>query len=192
MNNVVWQPSTISRVDRAHRGATVWLTGLSASGKSAIAVELERRLVHAGRPAYLLDGDNLRHGLNVDLGFGAADRRENIRRVAEVAALFADAGVVAIAALISPFAAERAHARSVHGDRGLPFHEIFVDTPLAECERRDPKGLYARARAGELRDFTGIDSPYEAPAAPDVLITADAGTPADAAEYLARTLGLDA
>lgn len=144
-------------------GATVWLTGLSASGKSTIAVELERQLVAAGRPAYLLDGDNLRHGLNADLGFGDDDRRENIRRVAEVASLFADAGVVAIVSLISPFAAQRDQARQVHADKGLPFGEVFVDTPLRVCESRDPKGLYARARAGKCETSPASTRPTNGP-----------------------------
>jgi len=141
----------------------VWLTGLSASGKSSVAVELERRLVAAGRPAYLLDGDNLRHGLNGDLGFTADDRDENVRRAGEVARLFADAGVVALVPLISPYRAGRERARSVHDASDLTFVEVFVDTPIEQCEQRDPKGLYAKARAGELTGFTGIDDPYEAP-----------------------------
>ncbi|MFF0490678.1 adenylyl-sulfate kinase [Nocardia sp. NPDC004068] len=189
-SEVVWHSSSVERTGRPHRGATVWLTGLSGSGKSTVAVELERQLVAAGRPAYLLDGDNLRHGLNADLGFGDDDRRENIRRVAEVAALFADAGVVAIVSLISPFAAQREQARAVHDGRGLPFHEVFVDTPLEVCERRDPKGLYARARAGRLPQFTGIDSPYERPEHPDVVIGTADGTPAEIAARLRRDLGL--
>ena len=131
------------------RGATVWLTGLPASGKSTIAARLERALVEAGRPAYLLDGDNVRHGLSGDLGFSPGDRAENIRRVAHVARLFADAGVVAIVSLVSPSAADRALARELHEAAGLPFVEVFVDTPVEVAERRDPKGLYARARAGE-------------------------------------------
>ncbi|MBB5918023.1 bifunctional enzyme CysN/CysC [Nocardia transvalensis] len=188
--DVVWHSSAVTRAERPHGGATIWLTGLSGSGKSTIAVELERLLVRSGRPAYLLDGDNLRHGLNADLGFSDDDRRENIRRVAEVAALFADAGVTAIVSVISPFAAQRKLARAVHGDRGLPFHEIFVDTPLALCERRDPKGLYARARRGELRDFTGIDSPYEPPQHADLVITPEHGNPADIAARIHRELRL--
>ncbi len=187
---VVWHSSSVGRAGRAHAGATVWLTGLSGSGKSTIAVELERQLVADGRPAYLLDGDNLRHGLNADLGFGDDDRRENIRRVAEVAALFADAGVVAIVSLISPFAAQRDQARAIHDGRELPFHEVFVDTPLEVCERRDPKGLYARARAGKLPQFTGIDSPYERPEHPDLLVTTDQGTPAELAAAIRRDLRL--
>jgi bifunctional enzyme CysN/CysC len=187
---VVWHSSAVERGERPHSGATVWLTGLSGSGKSTIAVELERQLVAAGRPAYLLDGDNLRHGLNADLGFSDEDRRENIRRVAEVAALFADSGVVVIVSLISPFAAERERAREVHSERALPFTEIFVDTPLQVCERRDPKGLYARARAGELRDFTGIDSPYERPEHAEFVFTPEDGTPAEIAARIRHELEL--
>ncbi|HLM62710.1 MAG TPA: adenylyl-sulfate kinase [Acidimicrobiales bacterium] len=169
--DVVWHTGGVGRADRPHRGATVWLTGLSGSGKSTVAVEVERALVATGRAAYLLDGDNLRHGLNADLGFSAADRTENIRRVGEVARLFADAGVVALVPVISPYAADRDRARGIHDAVGLPFVEVFVDTPLAVCEARDPKGLYAKARAGEIRGFTGIGDPYEAPADPDLRLT---------------------
>jgi adenylyl-sulfate kinase len=172
---VVWEARALTREDRraalGHGGATVWLTGLPASGKSTVAAAVEARLLAAGRPAYLLDGDNLRHGLNGDLGFSAEDRAENVRRTAEVAALLADAGVVALAALVSPYRADRDAARAVHERRGLPFLEVWVSTSLEECERRDPKGLYARARAGEIPDFTGIGQPYEEPEAPDLEIT---------------------
>jgi len=149
----------------------VWFTGLSGSGKSTLAFEVERLLNAASRPAYVLDGDNLRHGLNEDLGFRAADRTENVRRVAHVAALFADAGTVALVPLVSPYRADRDAARQVHLAAGLPFVEVFVDTPLSECERRDPKGLYARARRGELTRMTGIDDPYEAPLTPELHLT---------------------
>jgi len=169
-------------------GATVWLTGLSGSGKSTVAVALERRLVEAGRPAYLLDGDNLRHGLNRDLEFTDEDRAENVRRVGEVARLLADAGVVAVAPLISPFRAGRAAARAAHEQVGLRFLEVFVDTPIEECERRDPKGLYARARRGELTGFTGVDSPYEAPEDPDLVLTPAHGTPEAQAERVLALL----
>jgi bifunctional enzyme CysN/CysC len=168
--NVVWHGGAVTREQRPTRGATVWITGLSGSGKSSVAVELERRLVASGRPAYLLDGDNLRHGLNSDLGFSAADRAENVRRVAAVARLLADAGVVAIASLVSPYRVDREAARAAHEQDGLPFLEVFMDTPLEVCEQRDPKGMYARARAGELTGFTGIDDPYEAPHSPDLLL----------------------
>jgi len=176
---VVWHGSELPRPERwsalGVSGATVWLTGLSGSGKSTVAVEVERRLLEAGLPAYLLDGDNLRHGLNGDLGFSAPDRTENVRRVGEVARLFADAGVVALVPLISPYRADRDRARAAHEAADLPFHEVYVNTPLEVCEARDPKGLYAKARAGEIRGFTGIDDPYEAPLAPDLELTPAAG-----------------
>src|SRR5262245_29589962 len=187
-DNVVWHEGAVGRADRSSVGATVWFTGLSGSGKSTIAVAVERALVAAGRPAYLLDGDNLRHGLNSDLGFSAGDRTENIRRVGEVARLFADAGVVALVPVISPYRADRARARSIHEALGLPFVEVFVDTPLALCEARDPKGLYARARAGEITGFTGIDDPYEAPTAADLRLTPDDGDLAAQADLVLAAL----
>ena len=172
--NVVWQPGQITREQRWQAlggpGGTVWFTGLPSSGKSTVAAAVEARLLAEGRAAYVLDGDNLRHGLNGDLGFSPQDRAENVRRTAEAAALLADAGVVALVSLVSPFRADRAVARAVHGRRGLAFLEVWVSTPLAECERRDTKGLYARARAGELPDFTGIGQAYEEPEAPDLEI----------------------
>jgi bifunctional enzyme CysN/CysC len=148
----------------------VWLTGLPASGKSTIAAALEQLLVSQGRVAYLLDGDNLRHGLNGNLGFSAEDRAENVRRTAQVARLFADSGAIALVSLVSPYARDRIAARELHGEAGIEFLEVYVNTPIEECERRDPKGLYARARRGELSGMTGIDDPYEAPAAPEVEI----------------------
>ena len=181
-DNVVWHPGGISPEERAaslgHRGATIWLTGLSGSGKSTVAAELERRLVLGGRPAYVLDGDNLRHGLNADLGFSDDDRAENVRRVGEVARLLADAGVVALVPVISPFRAGREAVRQSHDVAGIRLVEVFVDTPIEVCESRDPKGLYAKARRGELTGFTGIDSPYEPPAAPDLALTPADGDPA--------------
>ena len=158
--NVTWHPTAVPRDQRPWPGATVWLTGLSGSGKSTVAVEVERQLVAAGRGAYLLDGDNVRHGLNADLGFSAADRTENVRRVGHVARLFADAGLVAVVPLISPYRADRGLVRAMHDEAGLPFVEVHVDTPIELCEARDPKGLYAKARAGEITGFTGIDDPY--------------------------------
>jgi len=186
--NVVWHTTAVSRQERATRGATVWLTGLSASGKSSVAVELERRLVASGRPAYLLDGDNLRHGLNGDLGFSPADRAENVRRVGEVARLFADSGAVAVVSLISPYRADRDRARATHAVAGLPFLEVFVDTPLQVCEDRDPKGLYAKARAGEITGFTGIDAPYERPEQPDLVLRPKNGDPRAMAELILAAL----
>jgi bifunctional enzyme CysN/CysC len=150
------------------QGATVWLTGLPGAGKSTIGEELERRLIASGRPAYLLDGENMRHGLSSDLGFSPADRHEHARRVASVARILADTGNVAIVALVSPMSADREWARELHEQADLDFVEAWVDTPLEECERRDPAGIYRRARAGELKGVTGVDAPYEAPAAPDV------------------------
>jgi len=179
--NVVWHAGSVARGDRPTAGATVWFTGLSGSGKSTVAAAVERALVAAGRPAYLLDGDNLRHGLNADLGFSASDRTENIRRVGEVARLFADAGVVALVPVISPYRADRARARAIHDAAGLRFVEVFVDTPIEVCEARDPKGLYAKARAGEIVGFTGVDDPYEAPERPDLRLTPDDGEPGDQA-----------
>ncbi len=184
---MTWHEGSVAPGDRPGRGATVWLTGLSGSGKSTVAVVLEQLLVGAGRPAYRLDGDNLRLGLNADLGFSAEDRDENVRRAGEVARLFADAGVVAIVPLISPYRRGRDHARRIHLEAGLPFLEVFVDTPLAVCEARDPKGLYARARAGEITGFTGIDDPYEAPVRAEITLTPADGDPtAQAMQVLAH------
>jgi adenylyl-sulfate kinase len=175
-SNVVWQQG-IQRDQRwaalGHGGATVWMTGLPASGKSTIAAGVEASLLEAGRSAYVLDGDNLRHGLNGDLGFSADDRAENVRRTAEVSALLADAGVVVLVALVSPYRADRDAARAAHDRRGLPFLEVWVATSLEECERRDQKGLYARARAGEISGMTGVDDPYEQPESPDVVVRGD-------------------
>ena len=184
-----WHDGAITAADRAEalgfRGATIWMTGLPASGKSTLAVEVEALLVGAGRPALRLDGDNLRHGLNGDLGFSASDRAENVRRTAHAAALLAEAGVVALVALVSPYAGDRAAARAIHEAAGVPFLEVWVSTPLAECERRDPKGLYARARAGELPSLTGVGDVYEPPAAPDLEIGDAEPIPVAAARVLA-------
>ncbi len=179
--NVVFHTGTVTRAERVaatgNEGMTIWLTGLSGSGKSTVAVAIEQALVSAGRVAYLLDGDNLRHGLNGDLGFDAVSRNENVRRAGEVAALFADAGAVAIVPLISPYRADRDRVRARHEELGLRFVEIFVDTPIELCEARDVKGLYAKARAGEITGFTGIDDPYEAPEHPEMVITPGATPP---------------
>jgi bifunctional enzyme CysN/CysC len=178
--NITFHPSSLSREERRQAlgtsGATIWMTGLSGSGKSTIAAAAEHTLVGSGRNAYMLDGDNLRHGLNVDLGFSEEDRAENVRRVGEVAKLLAESGVVAIVSLVSPFKDARDKVRVAHEAAGIPFHEVFVDTPLEECERRDPKGLYAKARAGEITDLTGVGSPYEAPANPELTTDPDLET----------------
>jgi adenylylsulfate kinase len=170
--NIVWSHSLVTADDRAallgHRPSTLWFTGLSGSGKSTIATEVERRLVDRGVACYVLDGDNVRHGLSADLGFGAADREENIRRIGEVCRLFHDAGLVVLTAFISPYRADRDRVRAVHPEGG--FVEVFVDTPLEVCESRDPKGLYRKARAGEIPDFSGISAPYEAPEHPELTL----------------------
>lgn len=170
----VWHAGAVPRAERwaAGRlgGLTVWLTGLSGSGKSTVAGEVGRRLAAAGRAHYVLDGDNLRHGLNGDLGYDAASRQENVRRAGEVACLMADAGLVVLACLISPYRAGRDRVRAGHAGAGLAFVEVWVDTPLELCESRDPKGLYRRARAGRLAGMTGIDDPYEAPAGAEVVL----------------------
>jgi bifunctional enzyme CysN/CysC len=176
--HVTWHPGEVDRAARPSRGATVWLTGLSGSGKSTVAAACERLLVEAGRPAYVLDGDNLRHGLNADLGFSATDRAENVRRVGHVARLLADAGVVALVPLISPYRADRDLVRALHAEADLPFLEVFVDTPIELCEQRDPKGLYAKARAGEITGFTGIDDPYEPPLTAELVLRPERGTAA--------------
>lgn len=174
--NIRWHEGTLSREERWRllgcAGCTVWMTGLSGSGKSTIAAALEERLLRRGVACYRLDGDNLRHGLNANLGFSAEDRAENIRRAGEVARLMADAGLVAIASLISPYRKDRELCRRMHEEAGLGFLEVFVDTPLAVCESRDPKGLYKKARAGQIRGFTGIDDPYEAPEGAEVVLRA--------------------
>jgi bifunctional enzyme CysN/CysC len=168
-------------------GTTVWLTGLPASGKTTIGSALVRALVEDGRPAYLLDGDELRRGLSSDLGFAPADRAEHIRRAGHVARLFADAGLVAVVGLISPLAEARARVRAEHYAAGVPFTEVHVHASPEECARRDPKGLYAKARTGELEGFTGVDAPYEAPTDPDLRIDTEHTRVQDAvAEILAR------
>lgn len=187
-----------SRIDRAeretrngHKGGVLWLTGLSGAGKSTLALEVERALFAKGYHVYVLDGDNLRHGLNSNLGFSPNDRTENIRRVGEVAALFADAGFVCVSAFISPYREDRLRARAAAGDS---FHEIHVKADLATCESRDPKGLYKRARLGEIPDFTGISAPYEEPEHPELVVDTASLNVADSAglvlDYVARNLHL--
>jgi bifunctional enzyme CysN/CysC len=172
--NVRWQGSRLTRHRRwealGHAGATVWFTGLPGAGKSTIAAAVEERLVKAGRPAFLLDGDNLRHGLNGDLGFDDDARRENVRRTAHVARLLAESGAIALVSLVSPYAADREGAGALHAAEDLRFIEVFVNTPVEQCELRDPKGLYARARAGELTGLTGVGAPYEEPSEPDLVL----------------------
>lgn len=168
------------------RPVIAWLTGLPGAGKSTIADAVDRGLTEAGRSTMVLDGDNLRQGLNRDLGFTAADRVENIRRAAEAARLMADAGLVVIVSLISPFRAERATARAIAGD--IPFLEVFIDTPLSVCEARDPKGLYDRARAGKILNFTGISAPYEVPEAPDLALKTKGALVAESAAPLIEAL----
>ena len=186
--NAVPHRSLVTAADRLGKGRTVWFTGLSGSGKSSVAVLVERKLLSLGCPAYVLDGDNLRHGLNADLGFSRTDRDENQRRLAHVAALLADSGQTVLVSAISPMAEHRASARALHAERGFDFYEVFLDTPLADCERRDPKGLYARARSGEITQFTGIDSPYEPPVGPDLRLTPDR-SPEEAAQLVLDLLG---
>jgi adenylylsulfate kinase len=186
--NITWHEGHVTREAREklldQKGATLWFTGLSGSGKSTLAFTLEHALVQQGRLAYVLDGDNIRHGLNKNLGFSAADREENIRRIGEVVKLFADCGAIAMTSFISPYRKDRDSARALHVAAKLPFVEIYVNTPIETCEQRDPKGLYKKARAGELKGFTGIDDPYEAPLQPELTIDATNLSPAQAAEQV--------
>ncbi len=185
--NTVRHQSLVTAGDRLTKGRTLWFTGLSGSGKSSIAVLVEQKLLEHGCPAYILDGDNLRHGLNADLGFSMADRAENLRRLAHIATLMADAGLTVMVPVISPLEEHRELARKVHADAGIEFLEVFVDTPLEDCEKRDPKGLYKKARAGEITHFTGIDSPYQRPKNPDLRLTPE-HTPDDLAQQVVELL----
>lgn len=175
--NVSWHEGEVSREDRykilPQIGATIWFTGLSGSGKSTIAVSLEKQLQNHGMLSYRLDGDNVRLGINKNLGFSEQDRKENIRRIGEISKLFGDAGLIAISSFISPYAQDRDDVRMLHTEANLKFIEVFVDCPLATAEKRDPKGLYKRARAGEIKNFTGIDDPYEAPIDPEIHLRSD-------------------
>ena len=184
--NIVWHQGAVTRADRermnAHRGCVVWFTGLSGSGKSTIAVALEKKLWERGVRAFILDGDNVRHGLNKNLGFSPADRTENIRRIGEVAKLFTEAGMVALTAFISPYRADRDQVRALvqAGD----FVEVLVDCPLEECERRDVKGLYQKARAGQIPEFTGISAPYEPPLQPELTLRTHAQSVDESAQQV--------
>ena len=190
--NITWHEGHVTREARCEllkqQGATIWFTGLSGSGKSTIAFTLEHALVQRGRLAYVLDGDNIRHGLNKNLGFSAADREENIRRIGEVAKLFADCGVITMTSFISPYRKDRDNVRALHVAGKVPFIEVYLNTPIATCETRDPKGLYKKARAGELKGFTGIDDPYEEPHKPEVTIDATGTTPQQATVILIEYL----
>merc|ERR1712187_152393 len=174
-----------------HKGITLWMTGLSGSGKSTVSVALEHALVH-GQPksyfVYRLDGDNLRFGLNKDLGFTPEDRKENVRRVAEVSKLFAEAGAIVIAGLISPYKADRNYAREVHANASLPFQEVFIDAPLSVVQKRDPKGLYAKVAEGKIKGFTGVDAPYEKPEAPEIHIKTDENSVTEAVNIILKKL----
>lgn len=169
--NIVWHSGKVLRKDREkllkQKGAVLWFTGLSGSGKSTVAHEVEARINEVGKMSYILDGDNIRHGLNSNLSFSEEDRKENIRRIGETAKLFADAGIITLTAFISPFKVDRDKVREING---VDFIEIHIDCPIEECERRDVKGLYKKARNGEIKDFTGIRSPYEAPERPEIVI----------------------
>src|SRR5436305_1471298 len=192
--NITWHEGHVTPQERAgllkQKGCTIWFTGLSGSGKSTIAYTLEHALVQRGHLAYVLDGDNIRHGLNKNLGFSAADREENIRRIGEVAKLFADSGIITMTSFISPYRRDRDEVRALHAAGEIPFIEVYVNTPIETCETRDPKGLYKKARAGQLKNFTGIDDPYEAPCKPELTIDATKISPQDATiqvmEYLQK------
>jgi adenylylsulfate kinase len=175
--NVTWHGGDVTRENRyeilRQKGATIWFTGLSGSGKSTIAVALERALFNMGKLSYRLDGDNVRMGINKNLGFSEEDRKENIRRIGEVAKLFGDAGTISLSSFISPYKADRDEVRALHEAAGLSFVEVFVDCSLSTAEKRDPKGLYKKARAGEIKNFTGIDDPYEAPVNPEIHLKTD-------------------
>lgn len=190
--NITWHEGHVTREERSQllrqKGATLWFTGLSGSGKSTMAFTLQHDLVKRGHVAYVLDGDNIRFGLNKNLGFSAADREENIRRIGEVAKLFADCGVITMTSFISPYRKDRDTVRALHVAANLPFIEVHVNTPIETCELRDPKGLYKKARAGQLKNFTGIDDPYEPPLAAEVTIDATHTSPPDATVMLVEFL----
>lgn len=186
--NITWHEGHVERKHRnellKQQGCTIWFTGLSACGKSTIAFTLEHALVERGHLAYVLDGDNVRHGLNKNLGFSPEDREENIRRIGEVAKLFADAGLITCTSFISPYRKDRDQARQTHEEAGLPFIEIFVKASVELCEQRDPKGLYKKARAGEIKEFTGVSAPYEEPANAEIVLDTANASPEQAAQQV--------
>ncbi len=190
--NVHWHDGKVSHQERqellGQRGVTLWFTGLSGSGKSTVAVALEKALIERGKLAYRLDGDNIRMGINKNLGFTAEDRTENIRRIGEISKLFVDSGLIVLSSFISPYAADRQQVRTIHEESDFPFIEIFVDCTLAEAEKRDPKGLYKKARAGEIKGFTGIDDPYEVPANPEIHLHTDQTTLEEEVDFLVAEL----
>lgn len=189
-SNIQWQPGVVERADRerlhGHAGVTMWFTGLSGSGKSTLAIRVEQLLVERGCFAYVLDGDNIRHGLNKDLGFSPEDRKENIRRIGEVAKLFTDAGAITLTAFISPYRSDRDQVRKLmnSGD----FIEVYVATPIDVCEARDPKGLYKKARAGQIPEFTGVSAPYEIPESPELIIHTEKETVDQSAQHILQFL----
>ena len=183
--NISWHEGHVERREREillrQKGCTIWLTGLSASGKSTLAFTLEHALIQRNRIAYVLDGDNVRHGLNRNLGFTVSDREENIRRIGETAKLFSDTGIITITSFISPYRQDRAMVKEIHDKADIFFVEVFVDAPIETCEQRDPKGLYKKARKGEIKNFTGIDDPYEPPENPDIVIKSGKMSPQEGA-----------
>ncbi|MBR4465788.1 adenylyl-sulfate kinase [bacterium] len=190
--NIVWHKQSVTRELRekanGHKGCVIWYTGLSGSGKSTVANEVEKSLLNLGVKSYLLDGDNVRHGLNSDLGFTKEDREENIRRIGEVAKLFADSGTVTGVAFISPYRADRKRARDIVESAGLDFLEVYVKCPLEICEKRDPKGLYKKARNGEIKNFTGLDAPYEEPTNCELVLMSSEAAPAELAAKVIESL----
>lgn len=190
--NIVWHKQSVTRELRekanGHKGCVIWYTGLSGSGKSTVANEVEKSLLSLGVKSYLLDGDNVRHGLNSDLGFTKEDREENIRRIGEVAKLFADSGTVTGVAFISPYRADRKRARDIVESSGLDFLEVYVNCPLEVCEKRDPKGLYKKARNGEIKNFTGLDAPYEEPLECELVLMSSEAPPSDLAAKVVELL----
>jgi adenylylsulfate kinase len=191
-SNIVWHSTHVERAERERilrqQGCTIWFTGLPSSGKSTTAFTLEHELIKRGYLAYVLDGDNIRHGLNKNLGFSAEDREENIRRIAEVAKLFADSGLIVMTSFISPYRKDRDLSRKLHADAGIGFIEVFVDTSVEICESRDPKGLYKKARSGELKGFTGVDDPYEAPANAELVVNTSECSPEECADQILQYL----